>query len=157
MENRLTNPPLPLLGAEKELIDCGEESIRTFALEDTVLTQAQAEEKRDFLLSVRKPVLLPEAQWELEFAFPLSILRWIVERCEEEGGELYFLYNPYYTAPARPLDFFADFYTSQGVLLTPPKEIFDNHAYWFDGDHFNADGNRALSAWVAEQLAQQLR
>jgi hypothetical protein len=144
------------LGAEEELIGCETSNVRTFILENSVLTLDQAKEKRDALLSMRKPILLPKSQRKLEFAFPLSVVRGIIERCKERGVDIYFLYNPYYTAPTRPMEYFSDFYESHGMLLTPPKEILDNHAFWFDGDHLNADGNRALSAWVASKLVQQL-
>lgn len=145
-----------LLGAEEALIECGEAGARSFAVEDTILTRQQAEKALTHLESVRKPIYLSEDQWDIEFAFPLSILNRIIDRCEEEGVELIFLYNPYYTAPATPAPYFTAFYKEHGTLLTPPKAIFDNHTYWFDGDHLNARGNTLMSAWVAEQLSELL-
>ena len=104
---------------------------------DSQLLYLQQEEKKSFAPSA------------------VSYLKLIAEYCMKNDIRLYFLYLPSYAEIEREPGFSRS-YESMGELWVPPKEILLNKDHWFDKEHLNTTGSRALSRWLCERLNDEL-
>lgn len=82
--------------------------------------------------------------------YPLSYLQKMEGICKENQIQLYFLYMPAYGVSSPPAE--KEYYQAHGKLLCPPYSIFEKKEYWFDENHLNFAGTKALSKWVSGQL-----
>ncbi len=71
--------------------------------------------------------------------------------CLKHGIRISFIYLPSFGSPYRQPSL-GDLYSKYGNLWIPPKHILDNKNHWYDENHLNQTGARALSTWIAEQL-----
>lgn len=99
---------------------------------------------------------LPKWKQDFYMTYPLHYLKLIGSLCKEHGVELRFIYIPSYGSGLRsPLQY--KIYEQYGVVWTPPMEIFENPGHWFDDNHLNKAGGKALSQWVGEKLREEIK
>ena len=84
-------------------------------------------------------------------AYPKSYLEKIIALCKKNQVTLSFLYLPGYgSAYTQPEE--TAYYVKHGKLLLPPAIIFQTRSNWFDENHLNKNGSKALSQWLGKQL-----
>jgi len=85
------------------------------------------------------------------FAFSKHHLEEISALCKQNGLEISFLYLPAFgSALKKPTE--AEFYQNHGELWIPPDSIFSNETNWYDANHLNEQGAKALSNWLDGKL-----
>lgn len=89
----------------------------------------------------------------INYSFPESYAKNIAELAKSNGIKIYFLYLPSLgNIDQRPLNI--KFYESLGEVLIPPKSIYYDKSKWVDGEHFNYEGSKVLSNWLADVITQ---
>lgn len=88
---------------------------------------------------------------DFDNVYPKHYLKRIAALCEETQTELFFLYIPAYGSEMQRPHKFEELSKLAPVLL-PPTEIWETKNHWYDPDHLNEAGGKALSEWVAEKL-----
>lgn len=75
----------------------------------------------------------------------------MVRLAKSRNCEVEFLYLPEYgCSKVVPRD--KKFYEQFGHILIPPAAILDDPNNWSDHDHFNNNGSKALTQWLADQV-----
>ena len=83
--------------------------------------------------------------------YPRKYLKDISDVCKENDIRICFLYLPAYgTSLLKPAEFYT--YMKYGEIFIPPSGILNNTNNWFDENHFNQNGARELSGWIACEL-----
>lgn len=80
-------------------------------------------------------------------------LRKLAGQAAATGTQLHFLYLQSYGEPWARI-WSRDVYEALGDLWIPPAEIFQDPANWWDPNHLNERGARALAAWIATRLSE---
>jgi hypothetical protein len=96
----------------------------------------------------RPNVLGPDLAW-LEYRYPRLYVDDIVSLAKEHEAVVRFLYLPYYSCKAKPLDL--DRYKRMGKFWDPVKLRMD-HTNFLDHAHLNWKGSRLLTHWILRQL-----
>jgi len=87
--------------------------------------------------------------------FPRSYLKKINQICQENKIQLSFLFLPSYgTYLEKPKEY--NTYLNYGKVFLPPQKIFDNPDYWYDTNHLNPAGAKALSLWLTQEIRKEI-
>lgn len=90
---------------------------------------------------------------QINYSLPERYIKDIVTLAKDNDVKIYFLYLPSIgNINSRPLNI--NFYKSLGKVLTPPKSIYLDKSKWIDGEHFNYEGSKILSSWLAQKILQ---
>jgi len=82
--------------------------------------------------------------------YPGSYLKKISRLCHQNNIRLVFLYMPGFGTRSLPIEFST--YRNFGDVLIPPQSIISNPGYYYDEDHLNEEGAKALSEWISVNL-----
>lgn len=110
-------------------------------------------------LEQRKERLLAKevSDWNqrLDDQFPKSYVEKMMEICQKNNIQVYFLFLPVYGL-ADKAPFEKEFYEAYGEILYPPKTLLNNPDFWHDDKHLNTAGSYKFSLWLGEILKEKL-
>lgn len=101
-----------------------------------------------------------QTQWDhlnhwVTFRYPLKTMESIAKIVQEADIPLIFLYLKSYGHPAQePTEI--EKYRQLGPIWVPPDSIFQNPSHFFDKDHLNQWGAKALSTWLGKAVDEML-
>lgn len=90
------------------------------------------------------------ARW-FYYQYPLTYLEKTIKLLQQNDCKVVFLYLPAYGAWDKPQEY--DWYKKRGIVLIPPKNMYENQYYWKDGNHMNDYGAENMSYWLAGELS----
>lgn len=100
----------------------------------------------------------PLSHFERDFymKYPRCYLHKIVDICNRNSVNIYFLYLPGYGKHLpRPAEFVT--YCNYGKVLIPPEKLFNTPAFWKDEEHLNQAGAATLSSWISVELLNEMK
>jgi hypothetical protein len=120
---------------------------------DTILPASELDAAAEDNLRNKNLHMLPGPLSSLEFNFPRSYLRRILELADKKGVKVVLFYLPGYGQPPEPYDM-RDY---AGREMLKVNDILADKSLWLDVNHLNAEGARRLSERLAGLMAPEFK